>query len=46
MPVDDDTIAQWLSKADINAILAIFSTPQGSGEGNHLDLYVDVRLMQ
>ena len=44
MPVNDDPVSQWLSKVDINVIIAVVATVEGSGEGNHLDLDVDVRL--
>ena len=39
-------VPQWLSKSDLNDISAVVATVEGSGEGNHLDLDVDVRLSE
>ena len=44
MPVNDDPTPQWFSKVDFNVIIAFIATSEGSGEGHHPNLYVDVRL--
>ena len=47
MLVNDDAIAQWFLKFDLNGTLAVQTTLQKwMGIGNHLDLYVDIRLPQ
>ena len=42
--VNDDPVPQRHPKAHINAIHAVVATMEGTEEGYHLDLHVDVRL--
>ena len=44
--VNDGPVSQWVSKVDLNSILAVIATSERSGEGHHPNPYVDIRLPQ
>lgn len=46
MIVNDDPTAEWLSQLDLDGIQALPATSKRSGESNHPNLHVDVRLLK